>query len=170
MTPVSRVAAFGKIATKVRTQLARPSDVAFEFFSKGINHSNRILHIDPVFQVFRKQRPLAPINPLDEAPRPIPPPKSDGIAQHESNNQVRFHTARVIGDLVGWFPWLVHFPFAQKADISIRRLRSQGSASVVRKAAGHTGAFVYLRISSREIARQWTSSGPSARRSVRMCA
>jgi hypothetical protein len=45
----------------------------------------------------RKQRRLAPINPLNEAPHPIPPPKNGGIIQRESNDQLRFHTARVIG-------------------------------------------------------------------------
>src|SRR5262245_42216550 len=39
---------------------------------------------------------LAPINPLNQAPHPIPPPKSGGIIQRESNNQLRFHTSRVL--------------------------------------------------------------------------
>jgi hypothetical protein len=36
---------------------------------------------------------LAPVDPLNKAPHPTPPPKSSGIIQRESNNQVRFHTS-----------------------------------------------------------------------------
>ena len=40
---------------------------------EDIDHANRIVFADPVFQAFRKQRRLAPVNPLNEAPHPILP-------------------------------------------------------------------------------------------------
>src|SRR5919198_4659679 len=42
-------------------------------FDKGLDHPNRIIFIDPVFQAFGKQRGLAAIYPLNEALHPIPP-------------------------------------------------------------------------------------------------
>jgi len=77
---------------------ATPSNPTLDkssFSTKAIDHPNRIILVNPVFKALRKQHRLAPINPLNEAPHPIPPPKSGGIIQRESNNQVRFHTSRV---------------------------------------------------------------------------
>ena len=44
-----------------------------EFFDEDIDHANRIVLADPVFQAFRKQRGLTAIDPLNEAPHPILP-------------------------------------------------------------------------------------------------
>ena len=44
-----------------------------EFIDKNVDHLNSIVIVDPVFQAFRKQRRLAPVNPLNEAPHPILP-------------------------------------------------------------------------------------------------
>jgi hypothetical protein len=44
-----------------------------EFVHKDVDHPNRIVLADPVFQAFRKQRALHPIRALNEAPHPIPP-------------------------------------------------------------------------------------------------
>jgi len=41
--------------------------------NKNIDHTNRIVLVDPIFQALRKQRRLPTINPLNEAPHPIPP-------------------------------------------------------------------------------------------------
>src|SRR6266702_3065292 len=65
------------------------------FVNEGIDRPNWIVPIDPILQTFGKQRRLPPIDPLNEAPHPIPPLKSGGIIQRESNNRVRFYTARV---------------------------------------------------------------------------
>src|SRR5262245_7610969 len=42
-------------------------------FDKDLDHPNRIILSDPVFQAFGKQRALAAIYPLNEALHPIPP-------------------------------------------------------------------------------------------------
>ena len=44
-----------------------------EFFDEDIDHANRIVLADPVFQAFRKQRGLTAIDPLNETPHPILP-------------------------------------------------------------------------------------------------
>ena len=44
-----------------------------EFLDKDVDHPNRIVLADPVFQAFRKQRALPAIRPLNEAPHPILP-------------------------------------------------------------------------------------------------
>src|ERR1700729_175870 len=51
----------------------KPKLGQIEFFDKGIDHANRIVLADPVFQAFRKQRGLTAIDPLNEAPHPILP-------------------------------------------------------------------------------------------------
>jgi hypothetical protein len=43
-----------------------------ELIDKDVDHPNRIVLADPVFQAFRKQRDLTAIRPLNEAPHPIP--------------------------------------------------------------------------------------------------
>jgi hypothetical protein len=43
-----------------------------EFFNESIDRPNRIVLVNPVFQLFRKQRRLLAINPFNEAPHPIP--------------------------------------------------------------------------------------------------
>src|SRR6266581_1833576 len=73
----------------------KPQSGEVEFVNEGIDRPNWIVPIDPILQTFGKQRRLPPIDPLNEAPHPIPPLKSGGIIQRESNNRVRFYTARV---------------------------------------------------------------------------
>jgi Flp pilus assembly protein CpaB len=43
-----------------------------EFVDKDVDHPNRIILANPVFQAFRKQRVLTAIRPLNEAPHLIP--------------------------------------------------------------------------------------------------
>ena len=73
-----------------------------EFFDEDIDHANRIVLADPVFQAFRKQRGLTAINPLNEAPHPILP----HIAQnYPANDQaMRFYTGWVTSDRLGVWP------------------------------------------------------------------
>ena len=52
---------------------AKPKLGQIEPPDKDINHANRIILIDPVFQAFGKQGGLAAIYPLNEALHPIPP-------------------------------------------------------------------------------------------------
>ena len=51
----------------------KPELGQIEFFDEDIDHANRIVLADPVFQAFRKQRGLTAIDPLNEAPNPILP-------------------------------------------------------------------------------------------------
>src|SRR5205814_7750866 len=52
---------------------AKPKLAQIEPPDKDINHANRIILIDPVFQAFGKQRGLAAIYPPNEALHPTPP-------------------------------------------------------------------------------------------------
>jgi len=47
-----------------------PSEI--ELVDEDIDHPNRIIAIDPVFQAFRKKRALAAIRALNKALHPIP--------------------------------------------------------------------------------------------------
>src|SRR6476660_9183881 len=49
----------------------KPKLGQIEFFDEDIDHANRIVLADPVFQAFRKQRGLTAIDSLNEAPHPI---------------------------------------------------------------------------------------------------
>ena len=44
-----------------------------EFLDENIDHANRIVRTDPIFQLFRKQRTLPTIRPLNEALHSVPP-------------------------------------------------------------------------------------------------
>ena len=52
---------------------AKPKLSQIEFIDKDVDHANRIVLADPVFQAFRKQRALPAIRPFNEAPHPILP-------------------------------------------------------------------------------------------------
>jgi len=56
---------------------------------KHVNHTNRVVLIDPIIQAFGKQRRLPAIHPLDEALYRDLPPKIASRAYHAG----RFHTA-----------------------------------------------------------------------------
>src|ERR1700730_228155 len=52
---------------------AKPKLGQMEPPDKDINHANRIILANPIFQAFRKQCALAAIHPLNKALHPIPP-------------------------------------------------------------------------------------------------
>jgi hypothetical protein len=52
---------------------AEPKLRQIQFLDKDIDHTNRIVLANPVFQAFRKKRPLPTIRALNEAPHLIPP-------------------------------------------------------------------------------------------------
>ena len=56
---------------------------------KHVNHTNRVVLIDPIIQAFGKQRRLPAIHPLDEALHRDLPPKIASQAYHAG----RFYTA-----------------------------------------------------------------------------
>src|SRR6266567_3127494 len=63
----------------------KPQSGEVEFVDEGIDRPNWIVAIDPILQVFRKQRRLPAIDPLNEAPHPIPPQIT---AESYSANQI----------------------------------------------------------------------------------
>src|SRR5260370_4374767 len=56
-----------------RIDPAEPVLGQIEHLDKDVNHANRIVLANPVFQAFRKQRALPAIRALNEAPHPILP-------------------------------------------------------------------------------------------------
>ena len=56
-----------------RIDPAEPVLGQIEPLDKDVNHANRIVLANPVFQAFRKQRALPAIRALNEAPHPILP-------------------------------------------------------------------------------------------------
>src|SRR5436190_23666253 len=71
-----------------------------EPLDKDVNHANRIVLANPVFQAFRKQRALPAIRALNEAPHPTLP----RIISRESHQKRRFHTGSVKPGLPPWGP------------------------------------------------------------------
>ena len=67
----------------LRIDPAKPKLSQIEFLDKDVNHPNRIVLADPVFQAFRKQRALNAIRALYKSLHPIP------------RNLRRNHTARI---------------------------------------------------------------------------
>ena len=60
-----------------------------EFLDKNVDHPNRIVLADPVFQAFRKQRALSTIRALDKALPPIPPQiAQESYREHQMNQRV----------------------------------------------------------------------------------
>src|SRR6202040_892168 len=73
---------------------AKPKPGQIEPPDKNINHANRIILANPIFQASRKKGALPAIHPLNKALHPIPPQ----IAQEsyrENHIDPRFYTARV---------------------------------------------------------------------------
>src|SRR6266700_2779741 len=62
-----------------------PQSGEVEFVNEGIDRPNWIVAIDPILQTFGKQRRLPAIDPLNEAPHPIPPQIT---AESYSANQI----------------------------------------------------------------------------------
>src|SRR6266567_4553183 len=63
----------GRAARCFRIDPAEPVLSQIEPLDKDVNHANRIVLANPVFQAFRKQRALPAIRALNEAPHPILP-------------------------------------------------------------------------------------------------
>src|SRR6266478_4371312 len=52
---------------------AKPKLGQIEFIDEDVDHPNRVILANPVFQAFGKQRALSAIHALNEAPHPILP-------------------------------------------------------------------------------------------------
>src|SRR5438067_11445675 len=66
-----------------------------QLVDEDVDHANRIILANPIFQAFRKKRALSAIRALDEAFHQIPPRIRAGIITRESLRSERFHTAWV---------------------------------------------------------------------------
>src|SRR5579872_7096621 len=66
-----------------------------ERIDECVDHSNRVVLVDPVVQAFRKQRALAAIYSLDEALHPIPHKSRWNRTSRVTSGGTFFHTARV---------------------------------------------------------------------------
>ena len=73
---------------------AKPKLGQIEFLDKDVNHPNRIVLADPVFQAFRKQRALPAIRPLNKALHPIPPQIAQESYRENQMKQCVFTQAR----------------------------------------------------------------------------
>src|ERR1700738_5738383 len=77
-----------------------------ESVHKDVDHPNRIVLADPVFQAFRKQRALHPIRALNEASHPIPPQ----IARESyRENQIRRRVFTQPGSIASLWPYAGRF-------------------------------------------------------------
>ena len=74
----------------LRIDPAKAKLAQIEFFDKDIDHANRIVLADPVFQAFRKQRALPAIHPLNKALHPILPQIAAEITLRESDAAAAF--------------------------------------------------------------------------------
>src|SRR2546421_2717145 len=66
-----------------------------QLVDEDVDHANRIILANPIFQAFRKERALSTIRALDEALNQIPPRIRAGIITRESLRSERFYTAWV---------------------------------------------------------------------------
>ena len=73
----------------------KPKPSQIEFLDKDVDHPNRIILADPVFQAFRKQRRLTAIDPLNKAPHPILPQIAARISLAGIKQAMRFYTGWV---------------------------------------------------------------------------
>src|SRR5262245_65753321 len=76
----------------IKSQLAQ-----IECIDKHIDHTNCIVLVYPVFEVFWKQRALRTFHSLNETLHARPLNSRESLRQ-ESHEAARFHTARVIHD------------------------------------------------------------------------
>ena len=78
----------------------KPKLGQIEFFDEDIDHANRIVLADPVFQAFRKQRRLDPGQSPQRSASSDPPANRTRILSRESKQAMRFYTGWVIRDRV----------------------------------------------------------------------
>ena len=101
----------------------KPKLGQIEFFDEDIDHANRIVLADPVFQAFRKQRGLTAIDPLNEAPHPILPQIARESYRGNQNRRCVFTQAGSIASVelswhVGFTPDSGRMAATQIADAS----------------------------------------------------
>src|SRR5262245_59282519 len=97
-----------------------------KLINKDIDHPNRIVLIDPVFQAFGKQCALLAIRALNEALHPTLR-RSQESALRESHEGGRFHTARV---RPGHSAMSARCPVCPKPDMAGRFMSTRPRSSV----------------------------------------
>src|SRR6202035_4166359 len=78
---------------RLRIDPAEIERTQIKLVDKNVNHTNRVVLVDPIIQAFGKQRRLPAIGPLDEALHRDLPPKIASELYHAGC----FHTAWVKG-------------------------------------------------------------------------
>src|SRR5205807_7465781 len=68
-----------------------------QLVDEDVDHANRIILANPIFQAFRKERALSAIRAFNEALHQIPPRIRAGIITRESLLSERFYTAWYFG-------------------------------------------------------------------------
>src|SRR5438132_5673044 len=67
-----------------------------QLVDEDVDHANRIILANPIFQAFRKERALSAIRAFNEALHQIPPRIRAGIITRKSLLSERFYTAWVM--------------------------------------------------------------------------
>ena len=88
-------------AGRLGSDPAKPQLGQVEFLDKDVDHPNRIVLADPVFQAFRKQRALPTIRALDKALHRIPPQIAQESYRENQMKQRVFTQARSIDGVIG---------------------------------------------------------------------
>ena len=89
----------GRPPGRLRLHPCEPEFGKIERIDERIDHTNRIILVDPVIEAFGQQRRLPAIRSLDKALHPIPANHLCGINRITAGRSAeapRFHTARVI--------------------------------------------------------------------------
>src|SRR5205807_10031125 len=66
-----------------------------QLVDEDVDHANRIILANPIFQAFRKERALSAVRAFNEALHQTPPRIRAGIITRESPRSERFYTAWV---------------------------------------------------------------------------
>src|SRR2546421_2445848 len=68
-----------------------------QLVDEDVDHANRIILANPIFQAFRKERALSAVRAFNEALHQTPPRIRAGIITRESPRSERFYTAWICG-------------------------------------------------------------------------
>ena len=77
----------GRPPRRLRLHSYEPQSAKIERFDERVDHTNRVVLVDPIIKAFRQKRRLTAIHPLDKALHPIPAtqlPTGERITDHKS--------------------------------------------------------------------------------------
>src|ERR1700676_521832 len=88
----------GRPSRRLRLDPVKPELSKIERLDEGVDHTNRIILIDPIIQAFGQQCRLTAIRAFDKALHPSPANhlcREKRITTRQSEKAPRFYTARV---------------------------------------------------------------------------